>query len=172
MMMAKWFGSFMVLLCKLWLRKKMNDFGGLWFHSEVLIWIFFRTWGSGFQKKFGHHQILLWFCFIWKFPELKNLQFQSFQKAPNNWWLSWNNNQFHRRLFDGLDGFHEIINKELTHYERLFYRFLDFKITTLSFPDVTSNKWGAPFSNGNFTHYNYSCYLFIVVNQIVCVHYK
>lgn len=73
-----------------------------------------------------------------------------FSKTPNNWWLSWNNHQSHRRLFDGLDGFHEIINKELTHYERLFYRFLDFMITRLSFPDVTSNKWGAPFSKGEF----------------------
>lgn len=149
-MMAKWFGSSMVLLCKLWLKKKMNDFGGLWFQSEVLIWIFFRTWGSGFQKKFGHHQSSSGSASFESFQNWKNLQFQSFQKAPNNWWLSWNNHQSHRRLFDGLDGFHEIINKELTHYERLFYRFLDFMITRLSFPDVTSNKWGAPFSKGEF----------------------
>jgi hypothetical protein len=44
-------------------------------------------------------------------------------------------------------------------------------ITRLSFPDVTSNKWGAPFSKGEF----YTLQLFmlpILYNQILCVHYK
>lgn len=145
-----------------------NDSGLSWFfyancdqRKRWMILVAFDSrvrWLSGFflqpgvlvSKNFWTSTMLLWFWFIWKFPELKNLQFQSFQKASNNWWLSWNNHQFHRRLFDGLDGFHEIINKELTDYERLFYRFLDFMITRLSFPDVTSNKWGAPFSKGEF----------------------